>query len=349
MIYDVIVAGGGPAGAAAARECAGAGLSTVVLEKDYYPREKTCAGGVSSAAQKVIGVPIPPELVEARCSSFRGHFGTRVVEVKLPKDFVAVVSRDLFDQWLISLARAAGAEVRQGERVRKVEGGAKGVTVQTESSTYKGRILIGADGVNSTVARAVRPPLKKNEMSFCVCSEIKAADIKRNEIEIHHGPMPLSYCWLFPKREAVSVGFGGWISGNPGILEAYRDFLAGRGFPAEVRVRGKYIPIGGLRRPTVADGIILTGDAAGFADPLTGEGIRYALISGRIAARVAIPLIQAGLPLRAERLALYDDLCRMEFGRKLQAALLIARSFGRFPRLLQFLFFNRPEPFQKLL
>lgn len=350
MKCDVIVAGGGPAGAAAARLFAESGLHTLVLEKQYFPRPKACAGGVSAAALKLIGTPLPPRLVEANCSSVRGYFGPHAVHVKTKQDFMMLVTRELFDQWLISLAQAAGAEVRQGEKVVEVETSAGGVTVRTGTGFYRGRILIGADGVNSAVARTVRPPFTKRDLGFCVCSEIPVdRKFPGGSVEIYHGPTPMSYGWVFPKKETVSAGIGGWLCGIPGTVQAFRNFLRDRGLPEESRARGHHIPLGGLSHPTVADGVILAGDAAGFADPFTGEGIRYAIASGQLAARVAAPLIKAGAPLGKKNLHSYEKLCYNFFGRELKASLYVARLFGLFPHVFQKLFFKRQEPFQKLL
>ena len=105
--YDVIVVGGGPAGAVAARECARWGLETVLLEKEFLPRPKICAGAISAAAMNLLDVPIPPEIIEARCSVFHGFYGARQITIELEQDFLVLVSRDIFDFWLVSLAQAS--------------------------------------------------------------------------------------------------------------------------------------------------------------------------------------------------------------------------------------------------
>ncbi|MCL6559833.1 MAG: geranylgeranyl reductase family protein, partial [Firmicutes bacterium] len=324
----------------------------ILLEKEYFPRTKPCAGGVSAAAAKLIGTQIPPEIIEARCNSIRGHYGRKTVFFELQKDFLAVVSREVFDHWLLSLALAAGAEVRQGEKVREIEKGAGVLTVRTASRVYRGRLVIGADGVNSIVARAVRAPFSKRELAFCVCTEIPAdyavVDLW-NSIEIYYGPFPMSYGWIFPKRERVSAGLGGWITGLLGIKELFQKFLLERGLATDHRLKGHYIPLGGFNRQLVSDGIILAGDAAGFADPFTGEGIRYAIASGRQAALTAIPLISKGVTLSRQNLSVYERQCYQEFGGGLRKALFIARIFKRFPAAFFGMFFSCREPFQKIL
>lgn len=353
MKYDVIVAGGGPAGAAAARDCVKAGLDTLILEKEYHPRPKPCAGGVSMAAVKYLEHPLPPEVVEARCSSFRGVYREKSVEFVTEDEFIVVISREVFDLWLISLAQSAGAELRQGERVTAIDIDDKGVTVRSAKGIYTGRLLIGADGVNSTVAKIIRKPFSKKETAFCLCADINNNELEsawRDGIEVHYGLQPMSYSWIFPKRGRLSVGHGGWIQDSPDIAGVFVNFLRDRGLYKEgLRYRGRHIPLGGIKRNVVGDRLILAGDAAGFADPFTGEGIRYAIASGRLAAATAASLITRGVPLNRQNLGVYERNCFQEFGSELKAALFIARLFHHFPKTVYGTFFSSSEPFQKAM
>jgi len=351
MKYDVIVVGGGPAGSTAARYCAAAGLETLILEKEYFPRVKTCAGGVTVAALNLLEEPVPPEIVESRCTHFYGFYEDEKVAVDMGQEFMVVVSREIFDMWLIGLAQSAGADFKQGQKVTSIDVCADGVTVRTESAAYCGRIVVGADGVNSAVAKMVRRPLQKNDLGFCLCSEVDAAGYDQNwydGIEIYYGQMPMSYGWVFPKRGRYSVGLGGWLSGAKNFKEVLERFLQKRGLPLEQEIRGHFVPLGGIDRPTVSDRIILAGDAAGYADPFTGEGIRYAVASGRLAAEAANFLISRGVQLDRQNLGVYERNCYRQFGADLKAALFIARQFGKFPKLLLGIYFRCGEPFKNL-
>lgn len=352
MRYDVIVVGAGPAGAVAARDCARAGLETVILEKEYHPRPKTCAGGVTAAAMSLLDNAIPPEIVEGRCSSFRGFYADSVVKIDLEQDFLVVVLREIFDLWLVSLAQSAGAELKQGEQVTAVAAGEREVTVSTNKGFYTGLMVIGADGVNSTVAKIVRRPFKKKDLAFCVSTDVARHEGEggwQEAIEIHYGQLPMGYSWVFPKKGCLSVGMGSWLANASGVKEAFSKFLKDRGILAEQRSKGGLIPLGGIARPTVSDRVLLAGDAAGYADPFTGEGIRYAIASGRLAAATAASLISRGVPLTRLHLGVYERNCYQQFGADLKAALFIARMFQYFPKALFGMYFNCREPFEQSL
>lgn len=351
MKYDVIVVGGGPAGAITARDCARSGLKTLILEKEQMPRCKPCAGGVTSAAADLLGIPIPEEIIEARCSSFRSFYELKSITARTKEEFMVVVARDSFDFWLVNQALKSGAELIQGAKVTSFDIDAGGVTVRTEDANYSGKLLVGADGVNSTIAKKVRAPFKKSELAFCVCADIPAGaqDVHATgEIEIHYGPLPMSYSWVFPKRNSLSVGVGCWISEMSDIREALNHCTNRMGIENR-DIKGHSIPLGGYRRPAAGERIILVGDAAGYADPLTGEGIRYAIASGRLAAAAASSLIEKGSSLSRQSLMLYERNCYQSFGADLGAALMIARCFRSFPAILFGIYFNSSEPFQKSL
>lgn len=351
MKYDVIIAGAGPAGAMAALECARSGLSVLIIEKEHLPRSKTCAGGVTAAAVNLLGCRIPDEIIEARCSTFLGYYGTKSIRINTEKEFMFVVSRDKFDFWLVKMALQAGAALREGEKVTSFDINSDGVTVKTQFSGYAGRLLIGADGVNSTIAKAIRGPFRKTDLALCLCADCDIPDhrnFNRGQIEIHYGPLPMSYSWLFPKNDSISCGMGGWFSEASALKSALYGFMEKRGIKKQP-VRGHGIPLGGISRVTVGDRVLLAGDAAGYADPFTGEGIRYAIASGRLAAKAVSYLIMKGMDLKKQNFAIYEKSCYRAFGADLRAAMAIARIFQNRPDILFGLYFNSHEPFKKSL
>lgn len=351
MKYDVIIAGAGPAGATAALECVRSGLSAVIIEKEQLPRSKPCAGGVTAAAANMLWCPIPDKIVQAKCRSFQAYYGSKIIHVDTEEDFMYVVSRDKFDYWLVKAAVHAGAVLREGEEAVSYDIGPGGVTVRTGKDIYTGKLLIGADGVNSRIAKIIRGPFRRNDLAVCLCTECydtKNINYNRGQIEIHYGPLPMSYSWVFPKRESILVGMGVWASESAGLKAAFKDFLEKKGIKKQ-DVRSYTVPLGGIGRITVADRVLLTGDAAGFVDPLTGEGIRYAIASGRQAAKAAASVILEGLDLNLQNLLIYKKDCIDEFGNDLKAAMSVARLFHKLPNFLFGMYFSSQEPFEKSL
>ncbi|MFX4260609.1 NAD(P)/FAD-dependent oxidoreductase [Pelotomaculum propionicicum] len=350
MKYDVIIAGAGPAGATAALECARSGLSAVIIEKEQLPRYKPCAGGVTAAAANMLWCPIPEKIVQAKCRSFKAFYGEKSIHVDTEENFMFVVSRDKFDYWLVKAAVHSGAVLRQGEEATSFDIGPDGVTVRTGTDVYTGKLLIGADGVNSKIAKIIRGPFRRNDLAICLCTECDDTEhnYNREQIEIHYGPLPMTYSWVFPKKDYLSVGMGGWCAEAEGMKAVFNNFLEKKGLKKQ-DVRSYTVPLGGIGRITVADRVLLAGDAAGFADPLTGEGIRYAIASGRLAAKTAASVILEGLDINLHNLLIYKKSCIDEFGDDLKAAMSVARLFQKLPDFLFGMYFSSQEPFEKSL
>jgi flavin-dependent dehydrogenase len=198
----------------------------------------------------------------------------------------------------------------------------------------------------------VRKPFEKKDLAFCTCSDVVRGAGQggwREVIEIHYGRVPMGYSWVFPKRGCLSMGMGSWLSNASGLKESFSNFLKEKGIPGEPKIKGGLIPLGGFTRPTVSDRVILAGDAAGYTDPFTGEGIRYAIASGRLAAATAVSLFSRGIPLTRVNLGIYERNCYQQFGSELKAALFTARMFYHFPKTLFNMYFSCREPFEQSL
>jgi flavin-dependent dehydrogenase len=150
------------------------------------------------------------------------------------------------------------------------------------------------------------------------------------EVEIHFNVANLGYGWVFPHRGYFSVGIGGIANqiGNPKrIME---DFLLSRGFPNNIRLKGFPIPAGGIKRALISDRLLLAGDAAGFVDSFSGEGIAYAIRSGQIAAEIAARAIRKNNCKKSELIS-YVKYCENEFANALWYSLTVSRLMHRYP------------------
>lgn len=324
-MYDVIIAGAGPGGTTAAYFLGQAGQRVLVLEKEMLPRYKACGGGLS-ARMLAETFPFPfEEVIETQVKAIAYTFGQQTITIPLPDPSVRTVMRDRFDAYLLAHARA---EVRQGTAVRKVTEPADRVIVETiEGDTFVGRYLVGADGANSVVAHALGLRQGKT-MAAAIEAEVPASpEVLRRFGEalqfifgnVHHG-----YAWIFPKAKGLSVGIAA-LRPKPGQLQAALAQVAARyGLSlAGVRLHGHPIPIYTGWEPIVTARILLVGDAAGLVDPFSGEGIRPAIKSGRLAAEA----ILSGQPNR------YSTLIWREIGFSHTFGLGLAFLFYNFPRI----------------
>lgn len=324
-IYDVIIAGAGPGGATAAYFLSQAGQRVLVLEKETLPRYKACGGGLSADMLAEIFPFSFETVIETRVKAIAYAFGRRVITIPVPDHSARTVRRDRFDAHLLAHARA---EVRQGTAVRQVTETEDRVVVETaEGDTFQGRYLIGADGANSVIAHALGMRRGKT-LAAAIEAEVPASPetLRRfgHALLFIFGDVCQGYAWIFPKAEHLSVGIAA-LRPKPGQLQAALAQVAARyGLSlAGVRLHGHPIPIHIRREPIATARTLLVGDAAGLADPFSGEGIRLAIKSGRLAAEA----ILSGQPNR------YATLIWREIGFSHTFGLGLALLFYNFPRI----------------
>jgi geranylgeranyl reductase family protein len=288
--FDVIVVGAGPSGATAARHCSMHNLRTLLLEKKKLPRYKVCAGGVTATAYRELGFELPKRIIERECRGVRFRVKEFEQDIRDNETVIYMVNRDRFDEYLADMAKEKGAEVRDGEECTSISTGTEEVRVDTDRDSYRANIVIGADGFYSRVLKSLRK--RSDDVRFCVLCEVpaKKAWIDRHLGDlalIHFGFIERGYAWLFPKKGSISAGIGGSFQKSKALPERLKAFLNANNLSTEVRIKGWFIPFTKFKYPVYADRIMLVGDAAGFVDSLTGEGIRCAVLSGKLAALTA--------------------------------------------------------------
>jgi len=294
--YDAIIAGGGPAGASAAYFLAEAGWRVLLLEKAIPPRYKACGGGLSARALAGL-FPFDFEpVIEASIQSVRWIRDGRGATFPVGRHAIRTVMRDRFDATLLAHTRA---EVRTVVAVRRVREQPQSVIVETDAGErLEAAYLIGADGAASVVAREAGLRRGKSMAGALEVELPVSPDVLRRlggTLQFVFGDVRLGYAWVFPKASVLSVGIMG-LRPRPGELQAGLRRLAARfGLSLEGAViHGHPIPLYLRPERLMTRRILLVGDAAGLADPLSGEGIRLALKSGHLAAQALI----AGRPQR---------------------------------------------------
>jgi menaquinone-9 beta-reductase len=344
--HDVIVVGGGPGGSVAAWDLARRGIDVLVLERERFPREKVCGDYVEPRGLRImqamgcmqeIEQSAPPPLPISDSATwvdweraYRGpipFYGQR--EGLPPHGYI--VPRARLDAVLLAAAEMAGTSVRQGTKVHEVRTSAEGVELHTRSSAreqvYRARLVIGADGANSVVARRAGQ-LGDDPRHIAVAQRAYAEglddDVGEAEFFFDEDLFP-GYGWMFPMAEGqVNLGVGILSETRRrlgvNVPELFRQFLQQlrRVHPRAQELRLSGPPIGGVVKTYGAagqnyfDGGLLIGDAGSFVDPMTGEGITPAMESALLATSVAAEGLDAG---RFDRsfLVAYEDRFRAYF------------------------------------
>lgn len=314
MSYDVVVCGAGPAGAAAARELAREGVKVLLCEKQKIPRYKPCGGGLTGKTWEELE-PGWEELIEdTACRVIFYHREEKPIEVAFDRPVVKLVMRDRLDQVLVEGAAAAGAEVRDGCRIEGVVEEEKQVRVYTGQEVLLAKAVIGADGARSLVASQL-PFRPSRALGVALECELPVPptvlEQYRHSLLLSYGNIANGYGWVFPKGDHLSVGIGSFSRKVKGLKALFQQFCQRLGLPLSpaARYRAAVIPsaLPGESLLHTSRGL-LAGDAAGLVDPFSGEGIYYALKSGRLAAKAIISFLQGAGDLQRYSEAVQKEL-----------------------------------------
>lgn len=331
--YDAIVVGAGPAGAHLAYLLARAGRRVALLDKQRFPREKVCGGGLSRKSVALLD----PELDLAALAHhwITGAFLSFQNRATVIKDLRSAagctVLRSEFDHALLTRACEAGAQHFGETTFFDLRESGAGIVARTSRGEFRGRRLFAADGVGS----AVRTKVFGRQLVSYVPALEALVDVPesglsglRDRVVFDFGGMPRGYGWIFPKRDHLNVGvyspFGG--SALRRQLDRFMDCYPALRRRRSIEYRGYAIPLRNEAQLFERGRVALLGDAAGLAECLFGEGIYFALKSAALAAQAEMAR-DGGANATS-----YTQLLRSELLPELRAARLLAKALYSFQR-----------------
>jgi geranylgeranyl reductase family protein len=313
-------------------------LQTLLLEKEKMPRKKLCGGGVTPKVLKLLDFNLPDGIIESKPHSARIHIGKNCFKFHSTRPLVYMTAREKFDTLLAERAAEAGAEVKDGTLVHNLVTRPSSIEVQTRKGSFETKTVIGCDGTGGPTARLTRlyDRWEPNEAAYAIESEIPVGnEAVRNFMgpeeyfDVYFGVSPAGYGWVFPKDDHLTVGVGCRLSKLRNGGDLFGSFLKNIPELRECDIpspQAHLIPLGGtVNFPIVANRVLLAGDSAGFAEPLLGEGIYFAIWGGQIAAQVVEEACRTAR-FDAEYLRTYERRCENAFGTDFKAAFRLAKS-----------------------
>jgi geranylgeranyl reductase family protein len=326
-IHDAVVVGAGPAGATAARRLAAAGVRTLLIDRATFPRHKPCGGAITTRVLRRF------PYLSAALERIPTHWisklvlhgpGGRSAELRADAPAVLTIRRIEFDALLVSLAREAGAELVEATDIHEAEEAADRVRLRArDGRTFEARMVVAADGVHGVVSRRLgllgtwpREHLAVDLMEETPNATLRAVDAGALWVSYGFpatsagGPHGLAdgYAYVFPKQAHVNVGIGylahayrARYRGNAyelqrGLVERLtRDGIV-TGRSSRSHFTPFLIPVGGPIRWTGTARTLVAGDAGGFVNGFSAEGIYYAMVSGDLAAASTVEALTSGRP-----------------------------------------------------
>lgn len=308
---DAVILGGGPAGASCAIYLQHAGISNLIIEKQSFPREKTCAGMLTAKTYRqlsklintALGTDVPDGIFCDTASRLKLYYKDEMLTDSALKSELRLVKRRDFDNYLIETYKKTGGALLEDRTVKEYRFDENRLTLDN-GDTVKYKYLIGADGALSPCRKALG--YKSPVMAFCTETFVPKTDaFGDGAARIYFGYLKKGYLWVFPHGDGLCVGLGDEYNKNTDLSKVLKDFLCSNGFECDhSRIKGAFFPYGEhTDQSRGTSNAILIGDAGGFVDRITGEGLYFALSTGEAAANAVIKSTAGSVEFKKEFLS----------------------------------------------
>lgn len=300
--WDAVVVGAGPAGCAAAYDLAVAGRSVLLLDRADFPRPKACAGGLTRKSLRALRYSVAPVTRETISSIVIEKQHGQAATLSSRDPVCAMTVRQELDEFCLRQTLSAGAHFQRIGRIADLSTQPDHVILSTESAKFTARYVIGADGVHSRVRQFLcgdDPAWLRR--GFALEAQVVPEDGKLCGLVFDFAAVRQGYGWIFPKRDHLNIGLYSESLAEKIDRARLTAWIRERCGSARIdHITGQYLGFGADQAPPSAGRVFLVGDAGGFSDPLTGEGIHGAIASGQAAAAAIDGALRKGTP--ADRL-----------------------------------------------
>jgi geranylgeranyl reductase family protein len=296
-LWDAIIVGAGPAGCAAAYDLVAAGGEILLLDKADFPRPKACAGALTIKAVKTLRYSIEP-VVRQRIARMRlERDAERATTLGRRTACCFMTVRQEFDEFCFRKTVAAGARFRRIRAIDAITQEDSAVILSVDGEPLRARFLVGADGVHSRVRQLTGMGSGWFWRAFALEGTVPLAKAAAQDLVFDFAPVRDGYGWIFPKGDHLNVGLYSYAADEMIDKARLSAYIRSRFIDADADCMiGQYAGFGAAQHQPTSGRIFLTGDAGGFVDPLTGEGIYYAIVSAQAAAAAIKGDLACGLP-----------------------------------------------------
>ena len=332
-VCDVAIIGGGPAGSLVGYYLGREGYRVTLIDKEKNPGSRVSAGGLPVRIAEILPFDISP-IIEKRISEVTLTFRLEGRYWRFsPKPLLYTVSRERFNGLMLQKATDAGVVFSGGRKIERLRLEGNNWCIGTGDEVVKASVLVGADGVNSTVAKALHlTPAShfhigiQHEVPIQLLKNPRYPEYLERGMVLDWGPFEDSYSWIIPRNETASVGIQGPNEMGKELKEYLDHFLRHYGVsPKGLEVMGELMPHRIEETPITGERVLLIGDAAGLVNFWTGQGIFFAIKSARFAAVI----INAFLKGEAPSLDGYEFAVNREITREIRASYQFSRAFHR--------------------